>query len=202
MLVVGKRLFFECVGVFFAHFVAIAVKENFFLDEFFFIYYFRFVFGVAFGVGAKFARIEWNRRGEVVLLRGNELVQNGARILVFALFLFEISSAFVCEGIISAFATAGIVGIAVVRGNEPLLFKSFELIVKSGLFEDVLRIAFVLDFFHNLIAVLVAFPQTTENYSRDVTAYEVAVDRRNVHIIAPKFNIIILANYYKIVNIR
>ena len=119
MLVLTACLFVFLLGFFtqggclvLAYFVAVAVEKHFLFNDFVLVDDFGFVLG--FGVGAQFACVEGNGDGEVVFVAGYELVQNGARILVFALFFCQKSFAFFCEGVVATFATAGVVGIAVV----------------------------------------------------------------------------------------
>ena len=193
---------------FFGDFVAVGVKENFFLNQndffdfLFLIDDFGLVGGLFFGVRTQFLRIE--RCGifvEVELLGGNQPVENRTRIFVFRLFLLQEVSAFGGEGIVSASAAAGIVGVSVVGRNQPLFFQPFELVVKGRLFEFVLTFALGLNLFQNVVAVTVLAPKGTKNNRCYVASDEVAVDGRNIHKPISLFDTEIITNYYIKVNI-
>ena len=171
----------EALGFLFRYLVAFCVYVNLLFDEHDFLFFavddFRLVRVVLFGVGAQVVRVERCGRGvEIELTGGHELVENCTGVFVLRTLFFEETSAFRSEGIVAASSAAGIVGVAVVGGNQPLFFEPFELIVQSGLFELVLSFALCFNLFEDVVTVTVPVPERTENYGGHVPADEVAVD--------------------------
>ena len=172
---------------FLVDFVAVRVEEHLFLDVHDFFHFFLFVddagfLAVFFYVRTKFVGVERSGiRFEIESAVGNEFVENSAGIFVFRPLAHQEIPALGGESVITAPAAARIVGVSVVRRNQPLFLQPFELVVKGRLLEFVLTFAPRLDFLENVVTVSVLTPQGTEYDCGHVAADKVAVDGRNIH---------------------
>ena len=180
------------LGFLLAHLVAVGVEIDLpvdiddLFDLFFLVDDARLVL-ILFYVRAQVVGVEGSGiRLEIESAVGDQAVEDGAGIFVLRPLLDEELSALGGERVVAASAAACVFGVTVVRGDEPLFFESFELIVKSGLFEFVLPLAASLDLFQDVVAVPVLAPKRAEDYGGDIPADEVAVDRGNIHIRTPE----------------
>ena len=61
--------------------------------------------------------------------------------------------------------------------NKALGLQPFQTAVKRGLFQSVLSAAFILYFAEDIISVAVSFPENAQDYSIDMAANKIAVNR-------------------------